>query len=103
MKLAFAQMKMSACVSENLELSLKQIQKAADSGADLIFFPEIQLSPFFVVRKERCEALAVGSAQPAGAGFAECMQSGRNFGVTQSISFDGWQALRCLLAHQRCR
>lgn len=47
MKIALAQMKMSDNIKENYEKSLKQIRSAAENGADLICFPEIQLSPFF--------------------------------------------------------
>lgn len=45
MKLALAQMAMSASVKDNLEKSLRFCDRAA--GNDLLFFPEIQLSPFF--------------------------------------------------------
>ncbi len=45
MKLALAQMAMSASVKDNLEKSLCFCDRAA--GSDLLFFPEIQLSPFF--------------------------------------------------------
>lgn len=45
MKLAMAQMSMTYNMSENLEKSISFIEKA--KGCDLIFFPEIQLSPFF--------------------------------------------------------
>lgn len=47
MKLALAQMQITSSVSENLEKSLRLLREAARQGADLICFPEIQLSPFF--------------------------------------------------------
>lgn len=47
MKLAMAQMQMTASAEENLDKTLRFMERAADAGADLIFFPEIQLSPFF--------------------------------------------------------
>ena len=47
MKLALAQMKMSEHIEENLSQTLCLIHEAAERGADLICFPEIQLSPFF--------------------------------------------------------
>ena len=47
MKLALAQMKMSQHIEENLSLTVSLIHEAAERGADLICFPEIQLSPFF--------------------------------------------------------
>lgn len=47
MRLAMAQMRMSDNVEENLEKSLRFMRSAKENGAELIFFPEIQLSPFF--------------------------------------------------------
>ena len=47
MKLALAQMMMSTRIEENLKKTLHLIHEAAERGADLICFPEIQLSPFF--------------------------------------------------------
>ena len=47
MKIALAQMKMSACILENYDKSVELIQAAAKESAKLICFPEIQLSPFF--------------------------------------------------------
>lgn len=45
MKLAMAQMQMTASLEENLDKTLDYCDQAKDS--DLLFFPEIQLSPFF--------------------------------------------------------
>lgn len=47
MKIALAQMKMSAHMGENQQKSLELIEEAARMGAELIMFPEVQLSPFF--------------------------------------------------------
>lgn len=47
MRLAMAQMQMAASVGENLAKTLQFMEQAAKADADLIFFPEIQLSPFF--------------------------------------------------------
>ena len=38
---------MTPSAEENLEKSLSAIREAAMNGADMIVFPEIQLSPFF--------------------------------------------------------
>lgn len=47
MKITLAQMKMSSDMDENLNKSLEFIRSAAENGADIICFPEVQLSPFF--------------------------------------------------------
>lgn len=47
MKLAMAQMRMTSSTAENLEASIRFMERAKATGADLIFFPEVQLSPFF--------------------------------------------------------
>lgn len=47
MKLAMFQMRMEESPAANLEKSLAALQKAAEAGADLILYPEIQLSRFF--------------------------------------------------------
>ena len=45
MKIALAQMSMTDKIEENLNKSLDFCDKSKD--CDLLFFPEIQLSPFF--------------------------------------------------------
>ena len=47
MKLAMAQMRMEKDAQKNIEASVKYIEEAAKGGADLIFFPEVQLTQFF--------------------------------------------------------
>ena len=47
MKLALAQMKMAKEIEQNLQKTLRLIREAAAQGADLIVFPEIQLTLFF--------------------------------------------------------
>jgi predicted amidohydrolase len=47
MKLALAQMKNQGGVEQNLAESMDLIRHAADQGADLILFPEVQLTEFF--------------------------------------------------------
>ena len=53
MKLALAQMRMTTSVEENLVKTLRVIEQAGDAGADLVFFPEVQLSPFFPQYEKR--------------------------------------------------
>lgn len=45
MKITMAQMSMSESMEENAKKAIKLVEKAEDS--DLLFFPEIQLTPFF--------------------------------------------------------
>lgn len=45
MKIAMAQMKMTDSIDANLDKTLRYCDQAKES--DLLFFPEIQLSPFF--------------------------------------------------------
>ncbi len=47
MKIALAQIKLGEDMDQNLEKSLGLIESAAENGAGLICFPELQLSPFF--------------------------------------------------------
>lgn len=47
MKLALAQMQNEGSVELNLKKSLRYIKEAAEQGADLILFPEVQLTEFF--------------------------------------------------------
>ena len=52
MRIALAQMKMSADVQNNYDKTLELINMAAELKADLVCFPEIQLSPFFPQRSD---------------------------------------------------
>lgn len=53
MRLAMLQTAMSDSIQENLDKTLRAIRRAGENGADLIFFPEIQLSPFFPQYEKR--------------------------------------------------
>jgi predicted amidohydrolase len=53
MKLAMAQLSMSDSVEDNLNQTLAAMERAKRSGAQLIFFPEVQLSPFFPQYEKR--------------------------------------------------
>lgn len=46
-KIALAQIKISEDMNSNLEKTLQLIEDASKNGAQLICFPELQLSPFF--------------------------------------------------------
>lgn len=47
MKLAMVQMSNSGTLEKNIEKSISSIKAAAESGADLVLFPEVQLTEFF--------------------------------------------------------
>ena len=52
MRIALAQMKMDPSIEANFRKTLKLIRSAAIKEADLIVFPEIQLTPFFPQSKD---------------------------------------------------
>ena len=47
MRLAMIQMSNSGSVEKNMEKSLHEIAEAAERGAELVLFPEVQLTEFF--------------------------------------------------------
>jgi len=47
MRLALAQMSNAGDIQRNLKKSLNAIQEAASNGADMVLFPEVQLTEFF--------------------------------------------------------
>lgn len=47
MRLALVQMSNSGNIEENLEKSIESIKDAASNGAELVLFPEVQLTEFF--------------------------------------------------------
>ena len=47
MKIALCQMENKGSIRENLEQSIHAIEEAAAQKADLILFPEVQLTEFF--------------------------------------------------------
>lgn len=47
MKIALCQMKNHGTIESNLDWSMQAIEVAAQNGADLILFPEVQLTEFF--------------------------------------------------------
>ena len=70
MKLAMAQMSMSGSMDENLKKSLAFCDAAA--GSDLLFFPEVQLTPFFPQYAGRnVDAYAVPAGSPTVQAFAD--------------------------------
>lgn len=53
MRLAMVQMRMDPSVDRNLAKTIRYMERAAEAGADLAFFPEVQLSPFFPQYEKR--------------------------------------------------
>lgn len=58
MRIAMAQMSMTNNIDENFDRTLEYVEKAKE--ADLLFFPEIQLTPFFPQYKEEELKEAIG-------------------------------------------
>ena len=70
MKLAMAQMSMTGSMDENLKKSLAFCDAAA--GSDLLFFPEVQLTPFFPQYAGRnADAYVVPADSPTVQAFAD--------------------------------
>ena len=78
MKIALCQMRMSEETEQNAGKALEQIALAAKSGARLILFPEVQLSPFFP-QYEAFDAseYVVGWASPVIRRFCEACRENR--------------------------
>lgn len=53
MKLAMCQMANAGSIKQNLDKSLKAVEEAAENHADMILFPEVQLTEFFPQMKGR--------------------------------------------------
>ena len=62
MRIAMAQMKMEDSIEANFQKSVRAIGEAADGGADLVFFPELQFYPFFPQYRRRDGSAAALSA-----------------------------------------
>ncbi len=56
MKIALGQMKLTNDIAANFEKTLQLIETAAKQGAEVICFPELQLSPFFPQYENLAEA-----------------------------------------------
>lgn len=54
MKLAMVQMSNAGSIEENLKKSIDAIERAAEQGADLVLFPEVQLTEFFPQYEGKC-------------------------------------------------
>lgn len=62
MKLAMYQMENAESIEKNLAKSLNAIKEAAENNADLILFPEVQLTEFFPQYQGR-DVSSVGKRQ----------------------------------------
>ena len=59
MKIALCQMANAGKPAANLEKSIRAIKEAAENGADLILFPEVQLDGIFsAVPRTGCDAIS---------------------------------------------
>lgn len=76
MKIALAQMAMASDIAVNYEKSIRQIREAAEQEADMICFPEIQLSPFFPQHEKRdVSAWLMTEDDPCIAGICEACRA----------------------------
>ena len=92
MKLAMAQMSMSGSMDENLKKSLAFCDAAA--GRDLLFFPEVQLTPFFPQYTGRnVDAYAVSGGQSDGAGLRGQGEGARALPLAEHVPRAGGQTL----------
>jgi len=65
MKIVLSQLGVGNDIEQNVRKSLDQLEKAANSGADLIFFPEVHLYPFFPqYEKQDMHHLTMGLDDP---------------------------------------
>lgn len=78
MRIALAQMKMDADMEMNYRKSIRLIKEAAEQKAELVTFPEIQLTPFFPQYADRNpEDYAVTMEHPYVKGVCEaCKEAG---------------------------
>ncbi|MDD4088810.1 MAG: carbon-nitrogen hydrolase family protein, partial [Tissierellia bacterium] len=53
MKLGMVQMSMKENLEDNLQKTLYYCDKAKEKDCDLLFFPEVQLTPFFPQYEKR--------------------------------------------------
>ena len=76
MKIALAQMAMVSDITANYEKSIQMIREAAARNADMICFPEIQLSPFFPQHEKRdVTAYLMAEDDPRIAGICEACKA----------------------------
>ena len=80
MKIALAQMQMSRDMAANYHKSLELIRGAAEEGASLVVFPEIQLTPFFPQYEGKdVSGYAMGLHHPYIQGLCEACRASRIF------------------------
>lgn len=53
MKLSMAQIRIDADIARNLTKTIACMERAAEENADIIFFPELQRTPFFPQYEKR--------------------------------------------------
>lgn len=80
MRLAMAQMRMHTSMEENLKKTLELMEQAKKDGAELIFFPELQLTPFFPSMKSGTPLPGFWISMPR-----RFMRSGKSAGRSGSV------------------
>lgn len=82
MKIALIQMSNSGSVEMNLKKSLESIKEASENGADLVLFPEVQLTEFFPqYREQNVEAYEITIDSEIVNRFRECCKANNVYAV----------------------
>ena len=91
MKIALAQMQMAPEIPQNVQTSIRLIREAAHLGAELVCFPEIQLSPFFPQYEGRdASRYAMTEDSPEIAEIrAACREAGIHAATNFYLEYDG--------------
>lgn len=87
MRIALAQMKNQGSVKANLNQSIEWMREAAEHGADLILFPEVQLTEFFPqYQGQDVRRYRLGLESPEVPGVPEGQQRVEHLGIAQRLS-----------------
>jgi predicted amidohydrolase len=88
--IALAQMKMAAGRKTNLAKSLDFLRKASERGADLILYPEVQLSPFFA-QYPKDDVHTAEAIRPDDEAFSAFQKACREYRIAASPNFYYWE------------
>lgn len=82
MKIALVQMSNSGTVEANLKKSLESIREASQNGADIVLFPEVQLTQFFPqYREQNVDNYKITADSKIVSEFRECCKDNKIYAV----------------------